>query len=156
MFLVSCSVDSDGDPSLNNSYFLTGPGYKFTVDATRYQRMDFARNEASACQVDYEIAGIKRTGSELTLTISRPKGCNGIYELVWNGSWQESSPRRMQLYLTAQFGACTSGSERELDVIKVDLAAATGHHSSDLFTIYLREHCSVRDFNCMGNCDLSV
>jgi hypothetical protein len=157
VFLFSCSVgDSDGDPGLEQYYNVQGPGYRFTVDTGQYQRLDFNRKDPSLCQVSFEIKSISRKGNELSLTIERPKGCDGIYELVWDGIWQESSPRRMQLYLTGLFTACAGGTETDLDVIKVDLAKALLGAPGDLFTIYLREHCSFRDFNCVGNCDLSV
>lgn len=156
LFLVSCSVgDPDGDPASLN-YFTTGSGYRFTADASKYQRMDFKRRDPSLCQVDYELRKIERDGNELSLTIERPKGCIGMYELVWDGKWQESSPRRIQLYLTGMFTSCAAGSETELDVIKVDLAKALLSETDDLFTIYLREHCSFRDFDCVGNCELSI
>jgi hypothetical protein len=141
---------------LANSYQIDGVGYRFIVDAAKFQRMDFDRNAASFCKVNFEIKGIKRVGNELTLEIERPKGCVGIYELVWDGVWQESSPRRMQIYLTGLFNSCIGGSETELQVIKVDLATALQDMPKDLFTIYLREQCSFRDFNCVGNCELKI
>ena len=157
VFLCSCSVgDTDSDPRLPSEYFSMGPGYRFTVDKVKYQRMDFNRRDPSLCQVSFEIKSVKRNANELTLEIKRPKGCVGSYELVWDGNWQESSPRRMQLYLSAMFTACNAGSEMELDVIKVDLAKALLEDPKDLFTIYLREYCSFRDFNCVGNCDFKI
>lgn len=157
LFLVSCSVgDAEDNRDGKELYNVVGPGYQFTVDAGKYQRLDFKRMDPSLCQVNFELKGIKRTEKELTLSIERPKGCVGKYELVWDGTWQESSPRRMQLYLTGMFPSCAGSSETELDVIKVDLDRALLGASSDLFTIYLREHCSFRDFNCVGNCDLSL
>ncbi len=118
--------------------------------------MDFNRKSPSDCQVNYEVKTVKRNGNDLTLEISRPKGCSGIYELVWDGLWQESYPRRMQLYLTASFNSCSPGIETETDVIRVDLEKAIKETSADLFTIYLREYCSFRDFNCEGNCNLII
>lgn len=79
-----------------------------------------------------------------------------MYDLVWDGIWQESSPRRMQVYLKSMFNTCSVWSETELDVLKVNLAKAIPDFQKDLFTIYLREHCSYRDFNCVGNCNLSI
>lgn len=157
VFLCSCSV-GDSDPTLGfaNFYQVQGQGYRFTVDSGRYQRMDFNRKDTSLCQVNFEIKSIKRIGNELTLEIERPKGCTGTYDLVWDGRWQESSPRRMQVYLTGLFNTCSVSSETELDLIKVDLAKALRQMPEDLFTIYLREHCSFRDFNCVGNCDLKI
>lgn len=157
VFLCSCSVgDQDANPSLDGFYQVQGVGYRFTVDSGKYQRMDFNRMDPSLCQVNFEIKSIKRTENELTLEIERPKGCTGIYDLVWDGRWQESSPRRMQLYLTGSFTSCSAGTETEMDVIKVDLAKALIEAPKDLFTIYLRENCSFRDFNCVGNCDLRI
>ena len=157
LFLVSCSVgNSEGDLGLANSYQVQGQGYRFTVDAAKYQRLDFNRKDPSLCQASFELRGITRKGNELSLEIERPKGCAGTYELVWDGLWQESSPRRMQLYLTGLFTTCAEGSEAEVDVIKVDLDKALLGTSSDLFTIYLREHCGFRDFNCEGNCELKI
>lgn len=156
-FLCSCSLgESDADLGLGNSYQVQGVGYRFTVDAVKFQRLDFNRKDPSLCQVSFEIKSVKRVGNELTLGIERPKGCTGIYDLVWDGIWQESSPRRMQLYLTGMFTSCNAGYETELDVIKVDLAKALITDPKDLFTIYLREHCSFRDFNCVGNCDFKI
>ena len=146
LFLCSCSLgDGDGDLGLGQYYNIQGPGYRFTADAGKYQQLDFNRKDPSLCQVGFEIKSIIRKGNELSLEIERPKGCNGTYELVWDGIWQESSPRRMQLYLTGLFTACGGGTETELDVIKVDLAKALLDSPGDLFTIYLREHCSFRD-----------
>lgn len=156
-FLCSCSVgDPDANPGLANFYQVQGVGYRFTVDSGKYQRLDFNRKDPSLCQVGFEIKSIKRTGNELTLEIERPKGCNGTYDLVWDGNWQESSPRRMQVYLTGMFTSCSGGTGMELDVIKIDLAKALLEAPKDLFTIYLREHCSFRDFICVGNCDLRI
>ena|GEM_PF-2920537 len=157
LFLCSCSVgEPDSFDRLANSYLISGQGYRFTLDPVKYQRIDFNRKDPTLCQVDFELKGIKRQGNELTLEIERPKGCTGKYELVWDGIWQETSPRRMQVYLTAAFGACAGSAETELDVIKVDLATAVQGDPKDLFTIYLREQCSFRDFSCIGNCDLSI
>ncbi|GAB3222638.1 hypothetical protein J0A67_11320 [Algoriphagus aestuariicola] len=157
LFLFSCSTgDSDVNPGLENSYQFMGQGYRFTVDAGKYQRLDFNRKDPSLCQVNFEITSIARVGNELSLEVERPKGCTGTYELVWDGLWQESSPRRMQLYLTGLFATCGGGSETEVDVIKVDLEKALLGKSNELFTIYLREHCSFRDFNCVGNCELKI
>ncbi len=157
LFFCSCSV-GEPDPSdrLRNSYLVNGVGYLFTADAAKFQYLDFNRENPALCQIDFELKGIKRLGNELTLEIERPKGCKRTYELVWDGNWQESVPRRMQIYLTALSTPCVGGTETELDVIKVDLATALQEAPKDLFTIYLREHCSVRDFNCVGNCDVSI
>lgn len=157
VFLCSCSV-GDENPSggFGGFYSSLGPGYKFTLDPVKYQRMDFNRKDPSVCQVNFELKKITRNGKELTLEIERPKGCNGTYELVWDGKWQESLPRRMQVYLTGLFNACSPGSETEVDVIKLDLEKSIREAPKDLFTIYLREHCSFRDFNCVGNCDLTI
>lgn len=157
LFLCSCSL-GDADPTLGFSdfYQIQGPGYRFTVDPVKYQQLDFNRKDPSLCQVSFEIKSINRNESELTLEIERPKGCNGIYELVWDGRWQESAPRRMQIYLTGFFNSCSPASETEIDLVKVDLAKALRETPTDLFTIYLREHCSFRDFNCAGNCRLSI
>lgn len=157
LFLCSCSV-GDQDPLLNYEglYQVQGPGYSFRVDPVKYQQLDFNRKDPSLCQISFEIKSINRNSSELTLEIERPKGCNAIYELVWDGNWQESSPRRMQVYLTGIFNSCSTTSEREIDLIKVDLVKALRETPTDLFTIYLREHCSFRDFNCVGNCNLSI
>lgn len=157
LFLCSCSVgESDADLGLGNFYQINGVGYRFTVDRAKFQQLDFERNAASFCKVNFEIKRIKRQGNELTLEIERPKSCTGTYDLVWDGLWQESSPRRMEVYLTGLFNSCTGSSEMVLDVIKVDLATAVQGEPKDLFTIYLREHCSFRDFNCIGNCDLII
>ncbi len=157
LFLCSCSVgEPDASDRFANSYLISGIGYRFTSDAVKFQRLDFNRKNPALCQVDYELKGIKRQGNELTLEIERPKGCKAVYELVWDGIWQEASPRRMQVYLTALFDSCVGSTETELDVIKIDLATALQDSQKDLFTIYLREHCSVREFNCAGNCDLSI
>ena len=157
LFLCSCSVgDQDMDMDLANSYQIQGIGYRFVADRGKYQALDFNRKDASLCQVGFEIKSIKRQGNELTLEIERPKGCKGFYELVWDGTWQESAPRRMQIYLTGRFAACTGSSEVEIDQVKVDLATALQDESKDLFTIYVREHCGFRDFNCIGNCDLKL
>ncbi len=157
LFLCSCSVGNEDPfgPGLNSSFQVQGPGYRFTADPVKYQQLDFNRKDPSLCQVGFELKKITRNSTELTLEIVRPKGCNGIYELVWDGKWQESSPRRMQVYLTGIFNSCTPSSELETDVIQVDLAKALREKPTDLFTIYLREHCSFRDFNCVGNCNLS-
>lgn len=157
VFLCSCSVGGE-DPlrGFDGFYSSSGPGYRFTIDPVKYQQLDFNRKSTSLCQVGFEIKSIKRVGNELTLEIERPKGCNGIYELVWDGKWQESSPRRMQIYLTGDFNACTVGSEMQVDKVKVDLVKSLPEAPVDLFTIYVREYCSFRDFNCVGNCDLSI
>lgn len=156
-FLCSCSI-GDSDPALGFSdfYQIQGPGYRFTVDSAKFQQLDFNRKDPSLCQTIFEIKSINRNASELTLEIERPKGCNGVYELVWDGKWQESSPRKMQVYLTGFFSTCSPGSETEIDVVKVDISKAIRETPIDLFTIYLREHCSFRDFNCVGNCNLSI
>lgn len=152
----SCSLgESDSNLNFADFYQVQGTGYRFTVDSGKYMRMDFNRKDPSLCQISLEIRGIKRSGNELTLQIERPKGCTGMYELIWDGYWQESSPRRMQLYLTGMFYTCSDGLETEIDEINLDLAKALRESPKDLFTIYLREHCSYRDFNCVGNCDLS-
>lgn len=157
VFLCSCSVgDQDANPGFDQFYNIQGPGYRFIADSGQYRQLDFNRKDPSLCQVAFEITSIKRTGNELTLEIERPKGCAGIYDLVWDGTWQESSPRRMQLYLTGKFNSCSAGTGVEVDVIKVDLAKALLEAPKDLFTIYIREHCSFRDFNCVGNCDLKI
>jgi hypothetical protein len=157
VFLFSCSVgDENPSDALGGAYFNIGLGYRFTVDPVRYQQLDFNRKDPSLCQVNFEIKSINRNQNELTIRIERPKGCNGSYDLVWDGRWQESSPRRMQVYLTGYFNSCSPNSEREIDEIKVDLAKALREPPTDLFTIYLREHCSFRDFNCVGNCNLSI
>ncbi len=157
VFLFSCSIgDGGGDLGLGQYYNVQGPGYQFTADTGKYRQLDFNRNDPSLCQASFEIKRISRNGNELSLEIERPKGCTGIYELVWDGIWQESSPRRMQLYLTGLFPGCAGGAETGLDVIKVDLAKALLDAPGDLFTIYLREHCSFRDFNCVGNCELKI
>ncbi len=157
VFLCSCSL-GESDPTLGfaDFYQFQGIGYRFTVDSGKYQRLDFERKNPSFCQVSFEIRGIERVGSELTLQIERPKGCSGMYELVWDGRWQESSPRRMQMYLTSMFNTCSVGMESEIDILIIDLAKILPESHKDLFTIYLREHCSYRDFNCVGNCDLSI
>ena len=158
VFLCSCSVGEE-DPAqgaFDGFYSSIGSNYKFTLDPVQYQRLDFNRKDPSLCQVNFEIKSIKRTQNELTLEIERPKGCNGTYELVWDGKWQESSPRRMQVYLTGIFANCGPTVERQLDIVKIDLTKAVREAPSDLFTIYMREHCSFRDFNCVGNCDLSI
>lgn len=158
IFLCSCSVGEE-DPVLGGSdgfYSSIGTNYKFTLDPVKYQRLDFNRKDPSLCQVSFEIIGVKRADNELTLEIERPKGCIGTYELVWDGKWQESSPRRMQVYLTGVFSSCSPTSETQIDVIKLDMTKALREAPTDLFTIYLREHCSFRDFNCVGNCDLSI
>lgn len=157
LFLCSCSVaEPDDSGRLASSYNVSGVGYRFTLDAAKYQQLDFKRKDPSLCKVNFEIKRVKRQGNELTLEIERPKGCKGMYELVWDGTWQESSPRRMQIYVTGLFSSCLGGSETELDVVKVDMATALQDTPKDLFTIYLREHCSFRDFNCSGNCDLNI
>ena len=157
VFLCSCSVgDQDPAAAFDGFYSAIGPGYRFTVDPVKYQQLDFNRKDTSLCQVAFEVKSVKRDLNELTLEIERPIGCNGTYELVWDGKWQESFPRRMQVYLTGFFSTCTPGSETAIDVVKVDLAKALREMPSDLFTIYLREHCSFRDFNCVGNCNLSI
>jgi hypothetical protein len=157
LFLCSCSVgEPDASHRLASSYLISGVGYRFTSDPVKFQRLDFNRRGPAECQVDYELKGMKRQGNELTLEIERPKGCAGKYQLVWDGIWQESSPRRMQVYLTASFESCVGSVETERDVITIDLASAVQGEPKDLFTIYLREHCSFRDFNCVGNCDLSI
>lgn len=157
VFLCSCSVgESDADLGFSRPYQVQGVGYKFTMDAGKFQRLDFNRRDPSLCQVSFEIRSVKRSGNELTLEIERPKGCTGVYELVWDGIWQESFPRRMQMYLTGMFTSCNTGSETDVDVIKVDLAKALLEEPKDLFTIYLREHCSFRDFNCVGDCDFKI
>lgn len=157
VFLCSCSLgESDPTSGFADFYQVQGVGYRFTVDSGKYNRMDFNRKDPSLCQVSFEIRGIKRDGNELTLQIERPKGCSRMYELVWDGNWQESAPRRIQVYLTSMFNTCSVGSETEIDVLKVDLAKALQETPKDLFTIYLREHCSYRDFNCVGNCNLSI
>jgi len=157
VFLCSCSVGEE-DPvgAFDRFYSSSGPGYRFTIDPVKYQQLDFNRKATSLCPISFEIKSIKRVRNELTLEIERPKGCNGIYELVWDGKWQESSPRRMQVYLTGVFNACTAGAEMQIDVVKVDLVKSLPEAPVDLFTIYLREYCSFRDFNCVGNCDLSI
>lgn len=157
VFFCSCSV-GDQDSPLNavDLYQIQGPGYRFTLDPVKYRQLDFNRKDLSLCQVQFEIKGIKRSQGELALEIERPKGCNAVYELVWDGQWQESSPRRMQLYLTGIFTTCTPTTETEIDLIKIDLTKAIREAPTDLFTIYLREHCSFRDFNCVGNCDLKI
>lgn len=157
VFLCSCSVGEE-DPSgaFDGLYSSIGPGYRFTIDPVKYQQLDFNRKATSLCPVSFGIKSIKRTQNELTLEIERPKGCNGIYELVWDGKWQESSPRRMQVYLTGVFNACTVGTEMQVDVVKIDLVKSIPEAPVDLFTVYLREYCSFRDFNCVGNCDLSI
>lgn len=156
-FLCSCTL-GESDPALGLSgfYQIQGVGYLFTADSGQYHRRDFNRNDSSLCQVSFEITGIKRVGNELTLQIERPKGCSGMYELIWDGNWQESSPRRIQIYLTSLFNTCSVGPETEMDILKIDLAKALQETPVDLFTIYLREYCSYRDFNCVGNCNLSI
>ena len=155
VFLCSCTLGiSETDLGLGDFYQVQGHGYKFTFDRVRYLQLDFNRKDPTLCQVNFEIKAITREGSELTLEIERPKGCNGIYELVWDGLWQETAPSRMQVYLTGLFSSCSPISETELDVIKVDLANSIRENPTGQFSIYLREHYSFRDFNCVGNCNL--
>lgn len=157
VLLGSCAIgDEDPSDDFKRLYLISGEGYRFIVDPVKYQQLDFNRKDSGLCQVNFEIKSIKRNQNELTLEIERPIGCIGIYDLVWDGKWQESLPRRMQVYLTRIFNSCSPSSDTEIDVIKVDLQKALRETPTDLFTIYLREHCSFRDFNCVGNCDLSI
>ncbi len=158
LFLCSCSVDStDVDLGITSPYQVQGEGYLFTADPVKFQKLDFNRKDPSLCQIDFEVRRVKRDGNELTLEITRPKGCEGIYELVWDGTWQESSPKRMQIYLTAQFSSCVSSSETEVDVIRVDMSKALRIiESVESYSVYLREHCNFRDYHCEGHCDLSI
>jgi hypothetical protein len=138
-------------------YQVQGEGYLFTADPIKFQKLDFNRKDPSLCQVEFEIKKVKREGNKLTLEILRPKDCIGTFELVWDGVWQESSLKRMQVYLTAQFSSCASSSETEVDVIRIDLAKVLQNSEPmDPFTLYLREHCSFRDYNCVGDCDLVI
>lgn len=157
LFLCSCSVgEEDPNGAFDGLYSSIGPNYKFTLDPVKYQQLDFNRKDPSLCQVAFEIKSVKRIASELIIEVVRPKSCTGTYELVWDGKWQESSPRRMQIYLTGLFNSCSLGSETEVDVVVIDLKKSIREAPTDLFTIYLREHCNFRDFNCVGNCDLKT
>lgn len=158
LFLCSCAVDNtDAAMGISSPYQVQGEGYVFTADPVKFQKLDFNRKDPSLCQVEFEVRKMKREGNELLLEILRPKGCIGNYELVWDGVWQETSPKRMQIYLTGQFSSCVSGSEQEVEVIRIDLEKAFRNTSPmDPFTIYLREHCSFKDFNCAGNCELII
>lgn len=157
VFLCSCSVnDSDLTSDGSDNFQITGPGYRFIADAVRYNQLDFNRNDPSTCQISFEIKSIKRVDQELSLEILRPKGCNGIYDLVWDGKWQDSAPAQLQIYLTGSFNSCGSGTEKETDLVKVDLAKALPGRPGSSYSIYIREYCSFRDFNCVGNCELRI
>jgi hypothetical protein len=158
LFLCGCTLDDGQSDSLVPFlYQIQGQGYKFTADPRAYREIDFNRGRAAFCGIETEIRRITRKGDLLTLEILKPKNCNGTYELVWDGKWQESNPRRIQIYLVSEFPSCTAGGERVSDTIEVDLAKALqpgGQYGQTPFSIYIREQCNARDYHCEGDCDL--
>lgn len=160
LLVVLCGCVSENPARVSGvafRYRIQGDGYLVTADLSKYQQLDFNRKSSLFCPVNFDNKKIRREENELLLEILRPKGCPANYELVWDSLWQESSPRRMQVYLTAGFVNCPPGTATELDVIRVDLAKATQSSlPMDPFSGYLCAHCSFRDFNCTGNCDLTI
>lgn len=158
LFLCSCTLDDGQSDSLVPFlYQVEGPGYKFTVDARAYREIDFNRGRAAFCGIDTEIKAISRRSNMLTLEILKPKNCNGTYQLLWDGKWQESNPRRIQIYLISEFPSCSATGEMVSETIAVDLAKAlspSGQYGQTPFSIYIREQCNARDYHCEGDCDL--
>jgi hypothetical protein len=158
LFLCSCTLDDGLPDSLGPFlYQVEGKGYKFTVDVRAYREIDFNRGRAAFCGIDTEIKGISRHSNMVTLEFLKPKNCNGTYQLVWDGKWQESNPRKIQIYLISEFPSCVATGEMVSDTIAVDLAKAlalSGQYGQTPFSIYIREQCNARDYHCVGDCDL--
>ncbi len=158
LFLCSCTLDDgQSDSFVPFLYQVEGQGYRFTVDARTYREIDFNRGRAAFCGIGIEIKGISRRSNMLTLEILKPKNCNGSYQLVWDGKWQESNPRRIQIYLISELPSCVATGEMVSDTITVDLAEAlapSGQYGQTPFSIYIREQCNARDYHCVGDCEL--
>lgn len=158
-FITCKSTEPDMNvipPNVSN-YEVLGAGWTFSLDFAAYQKLDFTRKDVTSCQTHFQIKRIKRSGDELKIEVNRPESCKLLYKLVWDGVIMETNPSRIQIYLTAQSDNCKYTDSLESDFIILDLSKVIiGASSDDIRQIYLREYCSFRDFNCIGNCDMEI
>jgi len=144
-------------PQSVGNYVVLGEGWTFSLDFATYQRLNFTRKNVTSCQAPFRIKRINRSGEELKIEVSRPASCELSYELVWDGVIMERNPSRIQIYLTAQSDFCKDSDRLESDFIVLDLfKVIKGVSQDNLQQIYLREYCSFRDFNCIGDCDMEI
>ena len=156
---VGCSEDGDVPQHLmvSGSYQVQEEDYVFTVNIEKYQEVNFNRQSDFFCTDQLNLKKVRRQGSELTLELTKPATCEGKLELLWDGTVWESNPKKIQIYLIARNNSCPPTDELVTEVIKVDLAKCIGNYSALMpFNIYLREFCSYRDYDCIGNCDMDI
>lgn len=157
-FFVSCTVDEPADSfGLNFYYEVNFGNVRFQADPGLYHQLNFARSSKPVCQTPISIQGMKRTGDILTLRVNRSASCTGNYRLVWDGSVQESSPERVQIYLYPELANCSSSGSLTVDVLEIDLKKAfqtMNPQMVDRMYLYVREYCNFMDYLCEGDCEL--
>lgn len=161
LLMTSCDKDNAGTPT--ESYQIVTESYVFYANQEKYQEVNIKRTNEGYCQVPSEILKVKRDESKLSITIARPKNCSVSYEIIWDGAVMESFPMMANIFLKAVSENCATTLLEQgniaTDMLVIDLEKTFKDIPSSSLkdtNFMVKEACSLNDFQCMENCNLSV
>ncbi len=161
--LTSCdndSSDNDSDLKGANYKFSTGD-FTFYANKEKYIDLEVLRGDKTLCQIEIEVVKVKREGNILTIDITKPKNCDVLFEVVWDGAIMESFPMQCHLYIHPTSNNCTDQDqdEKEIKVLTLDLEKIlkdldVSYIEDTNFTI--KESCRLVDIVCTENCNITI
>lgn len=152
-FTTSCQDELEAsDPILSK-----GP-VNYYKDKARFDEADRLRSEAYSSP--FSIDHVQRMGDTLNVEISYAKGCEGTFDVIWDGAIMESYPMQANLFLKFNATGCPTDfilGETVRKMITIDLVGFIGDEKLVKETIFhVSNASSLQDVTCEGNCDKTV
>lgn len=161
LLATSCIENNPGTDLLIpvETYKVETENYTFLSDPEKYKETNTSRMDSESCSFTWSIEKVTRSENILTLDVSRPLSCEVSYELIWDGAIMESYPMMANIYLHALSEGCEDEDELTADVLVINLEETFKNLSgSSLAEINfnIREVCTLKDIQCMDDCDVTV
>jgi|GEM_PF-2085177 len=158
--LLSCDNSKDDDrDAIAEDYEVVDEAYTFYANADKYDEARVKRGEDTYCLIETKIAKVTREGNILTIGVLGPKDCDVDYEVIWSGEVMLTSPPMGAIFLRAVADGCSDESEKEMDILTIDLEKTFKNLSSETLAeinFLIKDACSLVDIDCGDNCNVTV
>ncbi|MEO0333776.1 MAG: hypothetical protein AAF223_19230 [Bacteroidota bacterium] len=130
----------------------------FHRDKALFEEAAQLRSESYSSPFTIDYVG--REENTLKVEVSYPKGCEGTFDVIWDGIVMESYPMQACLFLKFSATDCPTEfihEDAEKKAIVIDLVALIGDESLVNETIFhVSNASSLQDVSCEGDCDQTV
>jgi hypothetical protein len=157
ILIIVCITISCHEKIESNELFVDKSPVNYYIDKNKFE--EAANLRTTDFSNIFSIDHVKRADNTLFVQLSHAKGCEGSFDIIWNGAVMESYPMQISLFIKFNATGCRTDEPGESisKIIAINLVQFIGDENLIKNTVFqISNASSIQDVKCEGNCDETV